>query len=79
MHSWELTDDMNDTLAGLNVGLNNLRHVVARVASSLLENLATLADGATVLSVRHLGLSSTEEILGLDNLVNGMEQQDVGE
>lgn len=68
---------MNISLASWNVGLNDPRHIVAWVASTLLEDGVVVAYGSAVLTVGHFRQSSTVQIIRLDNIINCMEEQHI--
>lgn len=70
---------MNESLAGLDVSLNNLRHIVTWIASSLLEDLSSSTDGTRIFSASHFGEPGTNEIIRRDDIVDCMEEKDFGQ
>ena len=68
---------MNDTLTGLNIGLDDFGHVIGIVLFSLLIDLVTFTDCCTVLFITHRSDSITNQISCLDNIVDGMVKQNI--
>lgn len=74
-----LIHNVDDTIAGLDIGIDDLGHVATRISSTLLVDIATSADGSTIIAIRHLNGLGTAEILGHFHLVDGMKEQSVGQ
>lgn len=71
---------MNDTIAGTNIRVDNLGHVVPRVADTLLEDGIIMADGSAGFSVSHVQQVGALQIFRKQCMVsNGMEQQNIGQ
>lgn len=75
-------DNMNETLASLDVSSDDAGHIVTRVASSLLEDtvgtVVAEADSATLLSICHLNGSGTDKVILGNNSRDNVEKKDVG-
>lgn len=71
-------DDVNDTIARMDIRVDNLGHIIARVAGTLLINAIKVgmgnADGSAVFPVGHMQQFGASQISLIDCIVgNGME------
>jgi len=62
----DFTDDVNDAVAGFNVGGNNFGHFVTRVPGTLLKDLVARADRAAVISICHFNLFCAVQIISFE-------------
>ena len=74
-----LTDNVDETLAGLNVSGDDLWSSITRVGSSLLEEFSSTADCTGVLSVQHRNKCGADKISRGNLSSNNVEQQDIGQ
>lgn len=61
-----LVDDMNHTVASLDIGVDDLRHVAAGVSGTLLVDIASPADSTAIFSIGHLGSLCAMEIFSVN-------------
>lgn len=64
----DFTDDVNDTVAGFNVGGNNFGHFGTRVPGTLLKDIVALTDRAAVISICHFNLVCAVQIISFEHM-----------
>ena len=79
----ERTDDMDHSVASLDIGGNYLRHHIPSIATSLLKDTIytsySMTNCTAGLSIGHFNQGGTGQVFGVNRFINNMKQQNVSQ